>query len=108
MPRISLENVKKISMEAGAIVLDPIPKDQYQRGPNCGFYALSVVLEYWKEKGKISETLPARKRDIRDGPKQVNVPKDANPKSLRAIGKQVGALDVREKLGDTEEKKCAS
>src|SRR5262245_45526513 len=74
----------------GAVV-DPIPRAQTQEGPNCGFYALSIVLDYWKAKGRTATSYPARKRDVdlqgRDGEEK------AHP-SLRAIGKQVGALDL--------------
>jgi hypothetical protein len=101
MPKIQSEQIEQIKkLDQNARVLDPMPEPQSQSGPNCGFYALSIVLEYWKKKGKIKETLPARKRDIPDP-----------AISLRQLGKQIGALDIREKnpkLDTRTEKKEAS
>ncbi len=69
-------------------ILDPLPKIQRQEGPNCGFYALSIVMHYWKEAGKVDSALPARKRDVAAGGD------GGQPVSLRALGKQAGALDM--------------
>jgi hypothetical protein len=107
MPTVRIGEIENLGKKGR--VLDPIPKDQTQQGPNCGFYALSIVLEYWKTKGKISQTLPARKRDIAAGTTQTVFSNDtADPKSLRQLGKQKGALNIRENLNAPTEKPNAS
>lgn len=68
-----------------ATILKPYPKTQAQEGPNCGFYALSIVMKYWHERGEAKAPLPARKRDD---------PTGQATRSLRQIGKEVGALDL--------------
>lgn len=72
-------------------VLDPIPSAQTQEGPTCGFYALSIVMDYWKAKGRTKMSAPARQRDI---DLQNRDPAEKDNPSLRNLGKQVGALDV--------------
>lgn len=67
-------------------ILDPLPQAQTQEGPNCGFYALSIVMAYWKALGKVATSPVARKRDAPGG--------DPGERSLRNIGKEVGALDI--------------
>jgi hypothetical protein len=62
---------------------------QTQQGPNCGFYALSIVMEYWKARGDAATTFPARKRDVPGT--------DADREgvtSLRSLGKAVGSLTM--------------
>lgn len=94
--RVTLEFVKAKAEETKnetrwGRVLEPIPREQVQEGPTCGFYALSIVMDYWKAKGRTKMSAPARQRDI-DTQKRDPAEKD-NP-SLRNLGKQTGALDV--------------
>ncbi|CAD6562178.1 hypothetical protein LMG27952_07703 [Paraburkholderia hiiakae] len=72
-------------------VLDPIPIAQTQEGPTCGFYALSIVMDYWKAKGRTQTSVPARKRDV---DVQDRDEAEKQQPSLRNLGKAVGALDV--------------
>lgn len=82
MPVIELATLETYT---DATILKPYPKPQAQEGPNCGFYALSIVMNYWHELGEAEAPLPARKRDISNA---------EGVKSLRQIGKEVGALDL--------------
>src|SRR5262249_42907257 len=69
MPAVELLMVEALAQRIrdkqleGAVV-EPIPRSQTQEGPNCGFYALSIVLDYWKAVGKTATSYPARKRDV--------------------------------------------
>lgn len=95
MPTVEIGQIESIvgMVERGwpGKVLTPVPRAQAQEGPNCGFYALSIVMEYWKARGAVAEVLPARKRDT-------GVPRDdpdyAGQASLRQVGKVAGALDL--------------
>jgi hypothetical protein len=100
MPRKELKDVMEIAekTKTGAYqgkVLDPIPVDQAQEGPTCGYYALSIVLNYWKAKGKSSVSLPARDRDVRPSVGGSKADKDQRPPSLRKLGRtHAGVLDT--------------
>lgn len=100
--KVPLEFVQKVAQETTprqeattkarwGRVLDPIPVEQSQEGPTCGFYALSIVMDYWKAKGSTQMSAPARKRDIAT---QSRDQSEADSPSLRNLGKQIGALDV--------------
>ena len=84
---LQIDNLKDAieSSKCEGKVLEPYPKPQNQEGPNCGFYALSIVMEYWKAKGAVKQTIPARKRDVAaSGSTEAST-------SLRSVGKSVGA-----------------
>jgi hypothetical protein len=94
--RVTLEFVKAKAEETKSEtrwgrVLEPVPREQVQEGPTCGFYALSIVMDYWKAKGRTKMSAPARQRDIDT---QKRDPAEREPPSLRNLGKQTGALDV--------------
>jgi hypothetical protein len=91
MPAVEAGDIEQYrrQIENGALkgrILDPLPQAQTQEGPNCGFYALSIVMAYWKARGKVDASPVARKRDAPDD--------GTGERSLRNIGKEVGALDV--------------
>jgi hypothetical protein len=52
MPEI--EDPDDFVYEKNATVIDPLqpPTHQEQRGPSCGFYALSYVMQYWYEQAQ--------------------------------------------------------
>jgi hypothetical protein len=92
MPTISLVEINELRDAIGAgtkkgRILDPIPQTQHQEGPNCGFYALSIVMDYWKAKGITGASAPARARDTATQGRETN-----EGRSLRSIGKEAGVL----------------
>jgi hypothetical protein len=92
MPVVEIQEIEKYrqtSLPPLGRVLEPLPVAQTQQGPNCGFYALSIVMEYWKAMGRVANTFPARKRDV---PADDAVKQDVQ--SLRNLGKSVGALTM--------------
>jgi hypothetical protein len=94
--RVPLADIKKKAAQMKSKgewgrVLDPIPAAQTQEGPTCGFYALSIVMDYWKAKGRTTLSAPARQRDIY---LQQRDPAEKDNPSLRKLGKQAGSLDV--------------
>lgn len=62
MPQIALEQLSQVE---GFELLQPVPVAQTQDGPTCGFYALSIVMQYWKARTTSVQlnAPPARKRD---------------------------------------------
>jgi hypothetical protein len=65
---------------------------QHQYGPSCGFYAVSLVMQYWASKGGPA-AMPARWADGHKGTKK---PKDGADHSLRQIGKRLAATQIGE------------
>jgi hypothetical protein len=93
MPKLTIDGVLALAAQTkgGALLgrlLDPVPRAQTQEGPTCGFYALSIVMDYWKAAGRTNASAPARARDV----ELQNRDKTEGP-SLRNLGKAVGALD---------------
>ena len=64
---MSVVEIATLKSYTNAKLLNPLPEPQAQEGPNCGFYALSIVMKYWHARGQAGPTLPARKRDAPDG-----------------------------------------
>jgi hypothetical protein len=101
MPKVTSDQVHALAKATASGVLpgrllDPIPVAQTQEGPTCGFYALSIVMDYWKAKGRTSTSAPARKRDI---VAQGRDPVENEQPSLRKLGKSVGALGALDTTG---------
>src|SRR6266508_2395755 len=77
---------------SGALV-EPIPRAQDQRGPTCGLFALSIVLEHWYERlargghTPAVRPLPARKH-AQAVPHEEKAPKTGTPGSLRGLAKK--------------------
>lgn len=79
MPNATLDELKATP---GIKLVDPLPALQTQEGPTCGFYALSIVMQYWKARTK-TETLvapPARNRDVDHQPEDVKAGLTQTPK----------------------------
>jgi hypothetical protein len=96
MPAVEIGEIEAYRKEiaSGGLtggILDPLPRPQTQEGPNCAFYALSIVMDYWKQRNMSDVTWVARKRDVALQGRDAD---DVEAKSLRQIGKQVGALDL--------------
>jgi hypothetical protein len=96
MPNISRQLIDQLSAkiqrnELPGCIVDPVPRPQSQEGPNCGFYALSIVMDYWKAKGMAAASFPARKRDVALQGRHAG---EAKGRSLRNLGKEAGALDL--------------
>ncbi|MEP7280940.1 MAG: hypothetical protein ABI696_03080 [Rubrivivax sp.] len=96
MPQTKLD---QLTVTPGIKLVAPVPKLQTQEGPTCGFYALSIVMQYWRARDALVMAPPARARDRTHQPEDVRDQFDPGP-SLRKLGGKAAGTSARA-LGPT-------